>query len=271
MGLPEAEVDRLYEVAPDQFTATRDALARSLRQAGDRTAADQVKRLRKPSISAWGLNQLSRSHRRAVARLLKAGERLREAQERLLSGGSRDQLRDAVVEERRLVSELSDLAASELEQAGHAAGPAIRTRLQETLHAAAASPEVREQLGHGRLVREQQLSEFGLPFGASPPAKEDEASAPAKPARADAERARREKKLRRALEQARSRQRDLTAAARDSDRAVKASQRELASASTAAERAQAASARAHERLEQAGSQVADLAKQLRDLTESAAG
>ncbi len=206
MGLPEAEVDRLYqEVAPDQFTATRDALARSLRQAGDRTAADQVKRLRKPSISAWGLNQLSRSHRRAVARLLKAGERLREAQERLLSGGSRDQLRDAVVEERRLVSELSDLAASELEQAGHAAGPAIRTRLQETLHAAAASPEVREQLGHGRLVREQQLSEFGLPFGASPPAKEDEASAPAKPARADAERARREKKLRRALEQVRSR------------------------------------------------------------------
>src|SRR5439155_16223840 len=50
-------LDRLYAVALDEFTATRNSLAKEL--AGD--DARQVKALKKPNIAAWALNQLARS------------------------------------------------------------------------------------------------------------------------------------------------------------------------------------------------------------------
>src|SRR5438552_2297741 len=92
----ESEIDRLYALDPGEFVAERDRLARELRDAGEREEADQVKSLRKPTVSAAAINQLTRRERREVDLLLDAGYRLREAQQRLLAGedpGSLDEAR----------------------------------------------------------------------------------------------------------------------------------------------------------------------------------
>jgi hypothetical protein len=48
----ETAVAALYRLPLGEFVAARDQLARQLRAAGDRDAARQVARLRRPSISA---------------------------------------------------------------------------------------------------------------------------------------------------------------------------------------------------------------------------
>ncbi len=262
MSVPEAEVDRLYqEVSLDEFTATRDALARELRRSGDRAAADEVKRLRKPSLAAWGLNQLSRAHRRPLDRLLAAGERLRKAQQQLLEGGDADQLKVAVAEERRLVAELAELAADGLEETGHSISPTIRNRLRETLHSAAVSDEVRTQLAAGRLEHEHQISDLGLvgdgmPSGTSRGRAKPASDAKLKP-RAKGP-SRREQALLQSLERARVRERELKAELTDADRAAR-------SARSEAERAATAAARAQDRLDRAGARVRELQEQVRGL------
>lgn len=79
-------VDELFALAPEGFTAARDALARRLRSEGDREAATAVKALRRPTAAAWALNQVVRQHRDEVEALVHAGEALAEAQQEALAG-----------------------------------------------------------------------------------------------------------------------------------------------------------------------------------------
>ena len=51
---------------------------------GDAPAAEEVKRLPKPSVAAWTINQLSRQRKDAVGALVAAAAKLRKAQERAL-------------------------------------------------------------------------------------------------------------------------------------------------------------------------------------------
>jgi hypothetical protein len=46
-------VDRLYALPPDQFIASRDAAAAAAKAAGETKLAADIKRLRKPTVSAW--------------------------------------------------------------------------------------------------------------------------------------------------------------------------------------------------------------------------
>ncbi|WP_438017029.1 hypothetical protein WMF18_40580 [Sorangium sp. So ce315] len=78
--IDEEEVDDLYSKPLGDFTRARDALAKRLRQAGDKAAAERVKALRRPTAAAWALNQLARRYPQRMEALLDAGERLREAQ-----------------------------------------------------------------------------------------------------------------------------------------------------------------------------------------------
>src|SRR3954454_7989137 len=159
------DTDRLYELALDEFTPARDALAKELRATGDREEADAVKRLRKPSVAAWALNRVRREHPDESEALLEAGDRLRESQEGLLSGGDRDAFQEAVAEERRLVGELAELAARELADARRALSAAVEEKLRATLHAVAVDDEAREAFDAGRLVSDHEASGLGL-FGA---------------------------------------------------------------------------------------------------------
>ncbi len=72
----EARIDALYQLPLGEFTAARNALAKAL--AGpDR---DRVKRLIKPAVVPWIVNQIHWSARSVYDRLLEAGSALRRAQ-----------------------------------------------------------------------------------------------------------------------------------------------------------------------------------------------
>ena len=118
----ERRIDELYALPLDRFTAARDALAGELRDAGDRSAAEGVKALRKPVVAAWALNALGREDPDAVAELLELGKQLRRAHRQALSGGDVEALRRANDERRRLVGRLARRASEILERSGMAAG-----------------------------------------------------------------------------------------------------------------------------------------------------
>jgi hypothetical protein len=186
----DSEIDSLYGVPLDEFVANRDEVAKRLRREGDREAADQIKRLRKPSAGAWALNQAVRRRRKETDALLAAGERLREAHEALLSGGDPAALREAMQEERALASALADCAEAIASETGKS-GPALRERVRSTLHAAAVDAEAREELAAGRFVREREaagLGPFGAGAAAAAPAAGATKRAPAKRGRAGADR-----------------------------------------------------------------------------------
>jgi hypothetical protein len=179
----DAHIDRLYGLPLDEFVLQRDALAKQLRADGDREAASAVKALRKPTAGAWALNQAVRRRREETGALLAAGERLRAAHQALLSGGGRDELREAMGEQRALSNVLADCAEAIASETGKS-GPALKERVRSTLHAAALDDDVRSDLAAGRLVREREAVGLGGVFGesdaAAPPA-----SAPARPRRAE--------------------------------------------------------------------------------------
>jgi hypothetical protein len=253
MDAPETELDQIFEAPLDQFTATRDRLTRELRRQGNRDGAAALGRVRKPSVSAWALNQLQRRHPTRVAELLAAGSRLREAQEALLAGGEPGRLRDSAAEERQLVGELVQLAVEEAARAGNRVGPAIQTRLHETLHAAAGNEEVRELLAAGRLQRDYQLGDLGL-LGAGPPA--SGRSATRRSQKPDA--SRQLASLERRLTRERERQAQMHAQVREAESALRDAQDTAAKAATAAERTAAQLQRARERADAAAARLQEL-------------
>ena len=164
--------DELFGLAPEEFVAARDELARRLRREGDAEAARLVKAMRRPPLSAWAVNQLARGQEKALDQLLAAGERLRAAHRDALAGGDAAELRAAARAEREAVAGLVAAALARLREAGHPATDATRDRVAATLHAAAASPEAADLVRHGRLTADLDPSGFGT-------APDDEAEAAA--------------------------------------------------------------------------------------------
>ena len=203
MASIEEQIDRLYGLPLEEFTAARDGLAKSLRAEGSRSAADEVKRLRKPNLVGWALNQVRNQHPDRVSELLAAGQRLQDAQRQLVSGGERGLLRSAASEERKLVEEVVSLAERQLAAAGHSAAAALQGKLWATAHAAAAGSEAAELLRSGRLrprlrgqrlgsVRGRRHDAAGSGQGAGAPHAAAQADADAR-IPADAERAERKR------------------------------------------------------------------------------
>ena len=53
------ELDELYEVKPEEFTALRTKLAAAAKQRGDMETAKQIDAARKPTAAAWVVNRLA--------------------------------------------------------------------------------------------------------------------------------------------------------------------------------------------------------------------
>lgn len=149
----EAGVERLYGLAPGEFVAARDELARQLRTAGDGAAAKRVAGLRRPTVAAWALNQAARGHPELVTKLVEAGERLRQAQRRALSGLRGGGMREAGAERRVAVERLLAVAAEALEESGRSAD-AHRDAITATLQAASVDANAAATLRAGTLDRE---------------------------------------------------------------------------------------------------------------------
>lgn len=161
--LPDDELDRLYGLALEEFTAGRDDVARGLRKAGKQEMAAEVKSLAKPSLSAWTVNQLARREPMQVRALMTAGERLREAQAELLGGGDPAELQAALRRQRDVIEALLESARRILESTGRPATEAILERIRGTLTATATDKDGASLVERGRLVQDLEHSGFGGP------------------------------------------------------------------------------------------------------------
>jgi hypothetical protein len=158
-----ADIDRLYSLPLEEFTRERDELAKRLRKEGDADAADAVKALKKPSVAAWAVNQVQRDRPDEVRELIDVTEELHRVYKKLSSAGARERLEEAAEMQRKLIRSLVRCASQLLEAGGHAASDATLGKVADTLRAAALDDDVREQLAHGRVVKEQRAAGLG-PF-----------------------------------------------------------------------------------------------------------
>jgi hypothetical protein len=157
---PDKELDKLFALPLDQFTAARNDAVKRLKEAGEDEAAERVAALTKPSLPVWTINQLARQDKAATKALLDAAAKLRKAQERALAGGNSDALREAQKNERDALRDLTHRAEAILEQAGRPASRPVLERIRSTLGAAALSDPTRDALKAGRLTDEVEMSGF---------------------------------------------------------------------------------------------------------------
>jgi hypothetical protein len=267
----DEELDRLYALPLDEFTAARNELAKRLRREGDKDGAERVRGLAKPSVAAWAVNQLARRRGARVRALLEAADGLRAAQQRALGGGGGDELRSAAQRERELVGGLRRDARELLVEAGRPPTDATLERVATTISSAALDPDARPLLEAGRLSEEVATTGFdafaGMALPAGAPALErerpsrDTAKAPARtrerPSRdeAAAERRRATEAKKRAAEL----RKRATALEKQAERAERAAERAAAEAERAAgeaERARAAADAARAEADEAEAQPA---------------
>jgi hypothetical protein len=161
-------IDDLFGADLDAFTGERTRLARELRQEGLRDDALELQHLRKPTVSAWALNQLARRNRRDVDLLLDAGHRLREAQAASLRGEERESFERARTTEREALRRLRKEAERLLRDERGGASPLVLSQIDETLRAAAISEEGRERLARGRFTAPLVPEGFGALAGLVP-------------------------------------------------------------------------------------------------------
>jgi hypothetical protein len=124
----DAQLDALYATPLAEFTAARNALAKSLDAAGWKDDAARVKALKKPSASAWAVNALAVAEPKLLSALVASGERLR---------AKPADVREAMRERRKAVTAAAKAAERALTGAGHAANADTQRRISATLEAIA--------------------------------------------------------------------------------------------------------------------------------------
>jgi hypothetical protein len=147
------EIDSLFKLPLSEFIGARNALAARLKQSGRGNDASIVKALAKPSVSAWAVNQLYWNHRPAFERLITAGQRVQKIQVSGLSGKVAD-MRASMDARRESLLELSDLAASLLNEAGHNSTPDMIRRVITTLEALSSYNSLPDGPTPGRLTQD---------------------------------------------------------------------------------------------------------------------
>ena len=139
----DAALDRLYGVSLNEFTATRDELAGELKDAGHTDDAAIVKKLKKPPLSAWALNQVARSSPDEVGAYLDALDALEDA-------SSPTELRSATEARKNAAARIHRFAGKLLTEAGHPASGVVMQKIMASL-VATPSDEEATRLRRGRL------------------------------------------------------------------------------------------------------------------------
>ena len=148
----DADADRLYAVSLDRFIRERDELAARLKRAGDADSANEIKRLRKPSLPAWAVNQVVRRSPEQVRRLVEIRAEMKAAK-------SADEVRHLTQSRHRLIAGLVAQAEEVVTEAGHSVNAQTRQRIIQTLHAVGGEGEAQAILS-GRLTRELSATGF---------------------------------------------------------------------------------------------------------------
>jgi hypothetical protein len=245
----EREIDELFDLPLDEFTAARNELAKRLKQEGDAEAAETVRSLAKPSVAAWAVNQLARREPEAIRWLLNVAARLRSAQERSLQGErAADELRAAQAEEREVIRKLTRTAEGILRDAGRPASGTTLERVASILRAAAVSEPGRTSLRDGQLSGDVEVSGFDAFAGIELPTKRGRRAARAGDDLAERRRQKREVERRRKELEKRVRELEARAdaAEREAARARKQADDEQAVAEVRRREAEAAAAELEE-------------------------
>lgn len=201
----------LYGLPLDEFVAARTELVRELKRQGKNAEAEEVGALRKPTTSAWIVNQLARRHPQEMKALVKAGDEMRKAQRAAVGGRGPQALRDATRSHRERIDALTSTARDELGSAG-----ATLQRVAQTLRAASVDKEASKGLLSGTLTADFEQAGFGPLLAAVPPSalkRRPKPKAKPKPApkpKPDPK-ARKRKQLQERLEKERARLRELEA------------------------------------------------------------
>ena len=288
-----SDLDALFQLPLNEFTGARNALASRLQKAGRKDEAEQVRKLTKPPVSAWVVNQLFWKERTWFDRLLASGAKLRQAQAAGLAGKPVN-VHDSLKAQREALNELSRQAAAFLSRDGHAPSPDVLRRVTLDLQGLAAQGASGDGPAPGRLTADVAATGFdalaalvpksgdGTPRNVSGSSKvlsfaPSRRSATAKSGNQGNEQARREREraqaaaARRAVQEA---ERTLAAARRDATRteaAMKAAaarlkelEREKQKAEAALEKTAAAADTARQAARRTASDAADAAQAVDD-------
>jgi hypothetical protein len=154
----DKQIDDLYRGPLSEFTAARNALVKTLRGAD----ASRVRKLAKPTVVAWAVNQVYWNARALFERLMKTGDQLRKTQIAALHGKSGD-LRGASDAHRRAIGDAVQEAERLAKQSGSQPGA---DALMRTFEALSLAPEPAEP--YGRLTQPLQPAGFEALTGVTP-------------------------------------------------------------------------------------------------------
>jgi hypothetical protein len=161
---PNPDVDALFKLPLDEFTAARNALAARLKKAGHQAEASATKALVKPSVSAWVVNQIYWRHRGLFDRLIEAGDRVRRTQAQLTSEAARE----SVNTRREAVAALTAIAEGLLRGGNYNATRDVLRRVTSTLEALSSYGSLPGAPVAGRLIDDVQPPGFGAVAGFRP-------------------------------------------------------------------------------------------------------
>jgi hypothetical protein len=162
----EEALQELYQVPVDQFVAERKRLAGALKT-DDAAAAKRLLARKRPTVSAWVVNQLYWHARDAFDEMLATAEQLRKGHLKASAAH-----RDAIAKLRKRASAI-------LEDSGHAATESTLRRITTTLSALAASGKWDPDLP-GTLANDLDPPGFEALGISSVPADDEEDEEPAK-------------------------------------------------------------------------------------------
>lgn len=145
-----AEVaDELYGLRPADFIAARDERARQVKASGRQEAAAAIRKLARPTASAWLVNQVVRAAPDQLSRLGDVASALQDAQ-RELAG---DRMRELSGERRQVVADLVASATDLAAETGPAASATVLGEVRATFEAAIADPRAGAAVRSGHLTR----------------------------------------------------------------------------------------------------------------------
>ena len=293
-GKVEDDIEVLFRLPMAEFTGARNTLAARLKKSGLGDEAVVVKALVKPSISAWAVNQLYWNHREAFDRLIASGEHFHKAQTSRLGGKLAD-MRTAIDARREALTQLSDLATSLLQDAGHNPTPDTIHRITTTLEAMSVYASRSDAPRPGRLTQDvdppgfEAHASFTPVTGITEPAKEPARFTPSQKSSSAATKTRRKvapdthvhqleetpkaaiaaakvslQDARRVLIEARDRAQSLQAAQKKADAEAKEAEKQSRQAEERLEKARATSEDAAQRVRSVAVEHEEAAKSVED-------
>lgn len=251
--LPADALDQLYAAPLADFVGLRKRLATELRAAGDVAGATEVSAAKKPSRTAWVLNQLALRDLEVLRTAVDAHTEAANAQ----AHGDAEAMRETMRGFRDALGKVARRSAAIAVEGGVALSATQVRRLGESVRAAIAGP-LRDRLLAGRLTEDVEVDDpfAGLEVGPSHGGASRDAtptphtqSAAARAREREAERAREARE--RAAEQSRIRIEALEQEARDARATAREAEIAARRAEDEANRARRAATAVEERLEKA--------------------